>query len=104
MSFKGCVGASEINHPMHRSGRRIGDPMGWLAAEGIADIVTRAARRAGLKARACDVLPDGAPRWTGHSLRRGYAEATRHAKACTTPAPAAAANAVIASANIPPTP
>ncbi|MFD9412509.1 integrase [Streptomyces sp. NPDC059989] len=69
-----------INPPMHRGGRRIGDPTGRMTAEGVADIVTRAARRAGLTARPGDVLPDGAPRWTGHSLRRGYAEATRHAK------------------------
>ncbi|MFB7177333.1 hypothetical protein ACFCYI_06475 [Streptomyces sp. NPDC056257] len=51
-----------------------------MTAEGIADIVTRAARRAELTARPGRVLPDGRPRWTGHSLRRGYAEATRHAK------------------------
>ncbi|MFJ6053378.1 hypothetical protein [Streptomyces sp. NPDC092307] len=69
-----------INTPMHRAGRRIGDPAGRMTAEGIADIVTRAARRTGLTARPGDVLPDGAPRWIGHSLRRGYAEATRHAK------------------------
>ncbi|WP_331720521.1 integrase (plasmid) [Streptomyces sp. NBC_00161] len=69
-----------INTPMHRDGRRIGDPYGRMTTEGIADIVARAARRAGLTARPGDVLPDGNPRWTGHSLRRGYAEATRHAK------------------------
>ncbi len=69
-----------INPPMHRGGRRIGDPSGRMTAEGIADIVTRAAARACLAARPGHVLPDGAPRWTGHALRRGYAEATRHAK------------------------
>ncbi|MFD0126627.1 site-specific integrase [Streptomyces virginiae] len=69
-----------VNPPMHRGGRRIGDPTGRMTAEGVADIVTRAARRAGLTSRPGDVLPDGTPRWTGHSLRRGYAEATRHAK------------------------
>ncbi|WP_405787230.1 integrase [Streptomyces sp. NBC_00029] len=65
-----------INPPMFRNGQRIGDPSGRMTAEGIADIVTRA----GLAVRPGDVLPDGAPRWTGHALRRGYAEATRHAK------------------------
>ncbi|MFF4647506.1 integrase [Streptomyces sp. NPDC001389] len=68
-----------INPPMYRHGKRIGDPTGRLTAEGVAEIVTRAAVRAGL-ARPDAVLPDGAARWTGHSLRRGYAEATRQAK------------------------
>ncbi|MGW1765010.1 integrase [Streptomyces sp. NPDC002073] len=68
-----------INPPLHRGGRPIGDPAGRMTAEGIGDIVTRAARRAGL-ARPDTVLPEGAPRWTGHALRRGYAMATREAK------------------------
>ncbi|MEU9237126.1 hypothetical protein [Streptomyces subrutilus] len=65
---------------MYRAGKRIGDPYGRMTAEGIADIVTRAATRAGLITRPGQVLPDGPARWTGHALRRGYAEATRHAK------------------------
>ncbi|MEU9086936.1 integrase [Streptomyces sp. NPDC048357] len=69
-----------INTPMYRHGERIGDPTGRMTAEGIADIVTRAARHAELTAHPGRFLPDGAPRWTGHSLRRGYAEAARHAK------------------------
>ncbi|MET9852209.1 integrase [Streptomyces sp. NPDC006450] len=68
-----------INPPLHRGGRRIGDPAGRMTAEGIGDIVTRAARRAGLL-RPDQLLPEGAPRWTGHALRRGYATAIREAK------------------------
>ncbi|WP_158717966.1 integrase [Streptomyces sp. NRRL F-2664] len=69
-----------INPPMHRHGEPIGDPTGRMTPEGVAEIVTRAAARAGLTGRPDHVLPDGTARWTGHALRRGYAEATRHAK------------------------
>ncbi|WP_208758944.1 tyrosine-type recombinase/integrase [Microbispora triticiradicis] len=56
--------------PMTRAGRPIGDPHGRMTAEAIADVVTRIAAAAEL---------DG--RWTGHSLRRGFATAARRAGA-----------------------
>jgi integrase len=69
-----------INPPMTRHGRPIGDPSGRMTTEGIAEIVTRAAERAGLTAVPDDLLPNLPPRWSGHSLRRGYAKAAREAK------------------------
>lgn len=50
-----------INPPMFRDGRRIGDPSGRMTAEGIADIVTRAAARAGLAVRPDRLFPEGTP-------------------------------------------
>ncbi|MBH1934103.1 integrase [Streptomyces sp. AV19] len=67
-----------IAHPMTRHGRPIGDADGRMTGEGIGDIVTRAATRAGLTPPA-DLLPDLPARWTGHSLRRGFATAARKA-------------------------
>lgn len=58
-----------IAPPMTRNGRPIGDPTGRMTAEAIAEAVTRAARAAGLPGR-----------WTGHSLRRGFATAARRAE------------------------
>jgi integrase len=69
-----------INPPMTRHGKPIGDPSGRMTTEGIAEIVTRAAKRAGLAKAPDDLLPDLPPRWSGHSLRRGYAKAAREAK------------------------
>ncbi|MFD3937820.1 integrase [Streptomyces sp. NPDC058611] len=69
-----------VNPPLFRNGHRIGDPSGRLTREGVGDIVTRAARRAGLLQRPDTLLADLPARWTGHALRRGYAEATRKAK------------------------
>ncbi|MFI1869688.1 integrase [Streptomyces jumonjinensis] len=66
--------------PMTRHGEPIGDPSGRMTTKGIGQIVTRAAKRAGLTRRPDTILPDGDPRWTGHALRRGYAEASRQAK------------------------
>ncbi|XUL89727.1 site-specific integrase [Streptomyces galilaeus] len=54
--------------PMYRRGRPIGDPSGRITPEAAADVVERTAAGAGL---------DG--RWTGHSLRRGFANAARKA-------------------------
>lgn len=59
-----------IGVPLIRKGRPIGDPAGRLTADGVADIVIRIANRAGLQGR-----------WTGHSLRRGFATAARRAGA-----------------------
>jgi integrase len=67
-----------IAHPMHRHGHPIGDPTGRVTGEGIADVVARAATRAGLNAPA-QLLPDLPPRWSGHSLRRGFATAAKQA-------------------------
>ncbi|MEV6672848.1 integrase [Streptomyces sp. NPDC051162] len=69
-----------IAHRMTRHGEDIGDPTGRMTGEGIGDIVTRAAQRAGLTRPPDDLLPDLPARWTGHALRRGYAEASRQAK------------------------
>ncbi|GAA3087379.1 site-specific integrase [Streptosporangium carneum] len=59
-----------IAPPMMRKGLPIGDPLGRMTSEAAADVVTRIAEAAGL---------DG--RWTGHSLRRGFATAARRAGA-----------------------
>ncbi|GLX02958.1 tyrosine-type recombinase/integrase [Microtetraspora sp. NBRC 16547] len=59
-----------IAPPLTRAGKTIGDPAGRMTAEAIADVVTRIAKTADL---------DG--RWTGHSLRRGFATAARRAGA-----------------------
>ncbi|MBX6387144.1 MAG: tyrosine-type recombinase/integrase [Microbispora sp.] len=59
-----------IAPPMTRGGRPIGDPAGRMTADAIADVVTRIATAAGLEGR-----------WTGHSLRRGFATAARRAGA-----------------------
>ncbi|WP_055625773.1 tyrosine-type recombinase/integrase [Streptomyces hirsutus] len=69
-----------IAHPMHRNSRPIGDPTGRITGEGIGDAVTRAAARAGLTAPT-ELLPDLPPRWSGHSLRRGFATAAKQAGA-----------------------
>ncbi|TFE54711.1 integrase [Streptomyces sp. ICN441] len=69
-----------IAHPMHRHGRPIGDPTGRITGEGIGDLITRAAVRAHLTAP-IDLLPDLPPRWSGHSLRRGFATAAKQAGA-----------------------
>ncbi|MFD4976786.1 hypothetical protein [Streptomyces sp. NPDC058424] len=63
-----------IAHPMHRHGQQIGDPSGRITGEGIGDSVPRAAARAGLTAPT-ELLPDLPLRWSGHSLRRGFATA-----------------------------
>ncbi|MEV4183755.1 tyrosine-type recombinase/integrase [Streptosporangium canum] len=55
---------------MTRHGRTIGDPDGRLTPGAAADVVTRIAAAAGLEGR-----------WTGHSLRRGFATAARRAGA-----------------------
>ncbi|MFJ4924078.1 site-specific integrase [Streptomyces sp. NPDC088736] len=57
-----------IAPPMYRHGRPIGDPAGRITPEAAADVVERAAAVAGLEGR-----------WTGHSLRRGFATAARKA-------------------------
>ncbi|MFI9434553.1 MULTISPECIES: tyrosine-type recombinase/integrase [Streptosporangium] len=59
-----------IAAPMMRHGRTIGDPDGRLTPGAAADVVTRIAAAAGLEGR-----------WTGHSLRRGFATAARRAGA-----------------------
>ncbi|MFJ5901129.1 tyrosine-type recombinase/integrase [Streptomyces sp. NPDC093064] len=69
-----------IAHPMHRNGLPIGDPIGRITGEGIGDAVTRAAARAGLTVPT-ELLPDLPPRWSGHSLRRGFATAAKQAGA-----------------------
>ncbi|MFC6082104.1 site-specific integrase [Sphaerisporangium aureirubrum] len=53
-----------INPPLTRGGRLIGDPDGRMSS----DVVTRIATAAKLEGR-----------WTGHSLRRGFATAARRA-------------------------
>jgi len=68
-----------LAHPMHRNGRPIGTPDGRLTGEAVADAVARAAERAGLAAVPDDVLRPDPPRWSGHSLRRGFATASRKA-------------------------
>ncbi|MEV7020061.1 tyrosine-type recombinase/integrase [Streptomyces sp. NPDC093991] len=54
--------------PMTRHGRIIGDPAGRVTPAGAAAVVTRAATAAGFEGK-----------WTGHSLRRGFATAARRA-------------------------
>ena len=56
--------------PMTRGGKVIGDPSGRMTPEAIADVIARTADQAGLVGR-----------WTGHSLRRGFATAARRAGA-----------------------
>lgn len=67
-----------IAHPMHRNGQEIGDPTGRITGEGISDAVNRAAARADLAAPS-ELLPNLPPRWSGHSLRRGFATAAKQA-------------------------
>ncbi|MEU9888814.1 tyrosine-type recombinase/integrase [Sphaerisporangium sp. NPDC051011] len=55
-----------IAAPLTRHGRPIGDPDGRMTTDAIADVITRIATTAGLEGR-----------WTGHSLRRGFATAAR---------------------------
>ncbi|MEV5011800.1 hypothetical protein [Streptomyces sp. NPDC055692] len=69
-----------IAHPMHRQGQQMGDPSGRITGEGIGDSVPRAAARAGLTAPT-ELLPDLLPRWSGHSLRCGFATAAKQAGA-----------------------
>lgn len=59
-----------IAPPLTRNGKEIGDPSGRMTADAVADVVTRIASAAGLEGR-----------WTGHSLRRGFATAARRAGA-----------------------
>lgn len=59
-----------IGPAMTREGQPIGDPDGRLTGQSIGDIVTKLARAVGLKGR-----------WTGHSVRRGYATSARRAGA-----------------------
>ncbi|GAB3170746.1 tyrosine-type recombinase/integrase [Streptomyces incanus] len=54
--------------PMTRHGRTIGDPAGRITPAAAAAVVTRAATAAGFEGK-----------WTGHSLRRGFATAARRA-------------------------
>jgi integrase len=70
-----------IARPMRRRGREIGDPSGRITGRAVGDLVARAARRAGLDKPPADVLPDLPPRWSGHSLRRGFATAAKQAGA-----------------------
>ncbi|MEV6155415.1 site-specific integrase [Nonomuraea sp. NPDC052129] len=56
--------------PMMRKGQPIGDPSGRMTSDAAADVVTRIAEAAGLEGR-----------WTGHSLRRGFATAARRSGA-----------------------
>lgn len=55
-----------IAPPLTRKGKLIGDPQGRMTAEAVADVVARIAAAAGMEGR-----------WTGHSLRRGFATAAR---------------------------
>lgn len=57
-----------IAPPLTRKGKAIGDPQGRMTAEALADVVTHIADAADLEGR-----------WTGHSLRRGFATAARRA-------------------------
>jgi integrase len=66
-----------IARPMYRHGEPIGDPSGRMTGEAIGDLVARAAKRAGLAAPPGELLPDLPPRWSGHSLRRGFATAAK---------------------------
>jgi integrase len=59
-----------IAPPLTRGDKEIGDPSGRMTAEAVADIVARIATAAGLEGR-----------WTGHSLRRGFATTARCAGA-----------------------
>lgn len=51
-----------------REGEAIGDPSGRMTGEAISDVIDLSARRAGL-----------AGRWSGHSVRRGFATESRKA-------------------------
>ncbi|WP_433259506.1 tyrosine-type recombinase/integrase (plasmid) [Streptosporangium sp. CA-135522] len=53
---------------IRRAGRPVGDPSGRMTPDAVLDVVTRTAAAAGLEGR-----------WTGHSLRRGFATAARRA-------------------------
>lgn len=68
-----------LAHPLHRHGRPIGAPDGRLTGEAIANIVARAAAQARLDRAPDQLLPAAPPRWSGHSLRRGFATAARRA-------------------------
>lgn len=52
--------------PLTRHGRTIGDASGRMTADAAADVISRIAAAAELEGR-----------WTGHSLRRGFATAAR---------------------------
>ncbi|MFG2306692.1 tyrosine-type recombinase/integrase [Actinacidiphila glaucinigra] len=67
-----------IAPPMRRHGQPIGDPAGRITGEAIGDAVARAADRTDLAAPSL-LLPDLPPRWSGHSLRRGFATAAKQA-------------------------
>ncbi|MFJ7137725.1 tyrosine-type recombinase/integrase [Streptomyces fungicidicus] len=54
--------------PMTRHGQTIGDPDGRITPTAAAAVITRAADAAGFEGK-----------WTGHSLRRGFATAARRA-------------------------
>jgi hypothetical protein len=70
-----------VNRPMVRRGQPIGDPSGRITGEAVGDLVARAAQRADFAEPPDDVLPDLPPRWSGHSLRRGFATAAKKARA-----------------------
>jgi integrase len=70
-----------IAHPITRHGKEIGDRLGRLTGRAVGDIVARAAKRAGLSEPPTEMLPDLPPRWSGHSLRRGFATAAKQAGA-----------------------
>ncbi|MBG0818329.1 tyrosine-type recombinase/integrase [Planomonospora sp. ID82291] len=61
---------------MTRHGRPIGDPAGRLSVRAVDGIIAGAARAAGLTPKETEVL---LPRWSGHSLRRGFATSARRA-------------------------
>ncbi|GAB3278297.1 site-specific integrase [Actinocorallia lasiicapitis] len=65
--------------PLKRNGKVIGHPDGRLSDGAVADIIAAAALAAGLASASSTpgALP---PRWSGHSLRRGFATASRRAK------------------------
>jgi site-specific recombinase XerD len=66
--------------PMTRNGQPIGDPDGRMTGQAIAAVVNRTAAAAGLIPPAEPDRPNAAPpRWSGHSLRRGFATAARKA-------------------------
>lgn len=77
-----------IAPPLTRGGKPIGDPAGRMTPEALGDIIARLADRAGLTGRRNPGdAPDGTAeeeqartvRWSGHSLRRGFATAARRA-------------------------
>jgi len=63
--------------PLVRAGRPIGDPTGRLTGQATAHIVARTASAAGL--HTADAPDAPILRWSGHSLRRGFATAARRA-------------------------